>query len=641
MKIKMSSSQDRIIALIDMDCFFCQVESREQPSLKGKPLVVCQNNVVLAVSYEAKARGIDRSRFLRSEEAKEICPDLQVVSSPVAHGKCDNTKYRLAGQEVIQVLKNHCEIVERASVDEAYLDITKLVEARIESSHSSKDLKTSLINTFVVGYCDPSNDETQRSQGIEKWLEEVMDDINDDQARRLAIAAAIIEEFRKEILEKCQFTCSAGISYNKVLAKLACGLHKPNKQTILSSDEVPELFTSIPVNKVRNLGGKIGKILIENLSCSSMADLMQFTLQDFKKNFDDKTANWLFNIARGIDNEAVTPRLLCKSIAASKQFFGKSAITDLEGLRVWVDDLAGDLVERLELDLMDNQRRATTLTISYQYLVDKKTVSQSKSSTMGSYKAERIANLAFDVVSKAMLGPIAFLSLGSSKFVNVQKSGNFVDYFKIINDKKGESEGKSLNKNKIDKDENCENKREIEHLSNISLEEKESNVKGRESLIKLKDIFPDLNNIDTSVLELLPIALQDEAKSYLKSNNEIKKCQSPISNDKSPKSMNVKSRISDGKGRNGNTLQNFFVKNHSSNVDNASMIRCSECSQMIEEHKYAEHSDFHVAQNLQKNINKSLAQDKLGESSKRNREKSASPQANKKTRSIESYFGKR
>ncbi|XP_011304754.1 DNA polymerase eta-like [Fopius arisanus] len=615
----MSSPEDRIIALIDMDCFFCQVESRDHPELKGQPLVVSQNNVVLAVSYEARALGV--TRFIRSEEAKEKCPTVNIVNSPISHGKSDNTKYRMAGQEVIQVLKQHCPTIERASIDEAYLDITKLVDDRLETTlSSSEDLRTSLSNTFVVGYCGPSNDEIQRSQGLQRWLEEVFDDISDDQARRLAIAAVIVEELRREILQKCSFTCSAGISYNKVLAKLACGLHKPNKQTILSSAEVSELFTAVPVNKVRNLGGKIGKTLMENLNCNVMSDLMRFTLQDLLKVFDEKTADWLFNIARGVDNEPVTPRLICKSIAASKNFFGKAAITDLEGLKEWVGELAGDLVERLEQDFEDNNRRATTLTVCYHHLVEKKNVSQSKSCPMGPYNKERIAGIAFDIISRNMQMPIVFISLGTSKFVSVQKSGNFVSYFK-----KGVHSAKPMENLEIRKEGSQEEAREISKISREGNEEK--SVEDRGSLIKLQEIFPDLNDIDHSVLALLPMELQDEAKLYIK-------------NKESPKVNNAKSKMSSGGVRNGgNTIKNFVVKN-SSAVEKSSMIRCSECDQMIQGDKFSEHCDFHVAQNLQKSINRSLGREVLGDSLKRNREKSSSPKSNKKTRSIDSYFSK-
>ena len=75
----------------------------------------------------------------------------------------------------------------------------------------------------------------------------------------------------------------------QILAKLACGLHKPNKQTILPISAVPILFKTLPVKKVRNLGGKLGDVVIDSLKCNVMSDLLKYSLHDLQKVFDEKT----------------------------------------------------------------------------------------------------------------------------------------------------------------------------------------------------------------------------------------------------------------------------------------------------------------------------------------------------------------
>lgn len=75
----------------------------------------------------------------------------------------------------------------------------------------------------------------------------------------------------------------------QILAKLACGLHKPNRQTILPSNGVPTLFKTLPVKKVRNLGGKLGDVVIDSLKCNVMSDLLRYSLMDLQKLFDEKT----------------------------------------------------------------------------------------------------------------------------------------------------------------------------------------------------------------------------------------------------------------------------------------------------------------------------------------------------------------
>lgn len=129
---------------------------------------------IIAVNYEAREYGV--TRHMRGEEAKEKCPDLILASVPCLRGKSDTSRYvgkllcythvifknedhlnryRRAGCEIIDVLKKHCNIIERASVDEAYLDITDIIDKRIlTNSISPEYLMTQLSNTFVVGYSE-------------------------------------------------------------------------------------------------------------------------------------------------------------------------------------------------------------------------------------------------------------------------------------------------------------------------------------------------------------------------------------------------------------------------------------------------------------------------------------------------------
>lgn len=75
----------------------------------------------------------------------------------------------------------------------------------------------------------------------------------------------------------------------QILAKLACGLHKPNRQTILPEIAIPSLYSTLPVKKVRNLGGKFGDIVVESLGCNVMGDLLKYSLEQLQKRFDEKT----------------------------------------------------------------------------------------------------------------------------------------------------------------------------------------------------------------------------------------------------------------------------------------------------------------------------------------------------------------
>ncbi|XP_012529747.1 DNA polymerase eta isoform X2 [Monomorium pharaonis] len=439
----MANPGNRIVVLIDMDCFFCQVETKLQPHHQGKPLAVVQYNQwemggIIAVNYEARSFGV--TRHMRGKEAKEKCPDIVLVSVPCLRGKADISRYRKAGREVIEVIKKHCNVIERASVDEAYLDITDIVDKRLATSKiSPRELILSLANTYIVGYSEVNkNDEEKRRQGLQTWILDSFKELHDIQAQRLAVAGVIIEEIRDSIYRETKFRCSAGIAQNKILAKLACGLHKPNCQTILPEAAVPTLYSTLPVKKVRNLGGKFGDIVVESLGCNVMGDLLQYSLEQLQKHFDEKTGFWLYNIARGIDDEPVTNRLLPKSIGACKKFPGKQAITSLEVLKHWAGDLAKEVCERLEEDFAENQRRATLLVISYHYYQNRSTISQTRSFALNSYKSEKMASQCVDAITKSTQYPVAFMGISVTKFVPSKESGNFLKFFQSAKPKNEE-----------------------------------------------------------------------------------------------------------------------------------------------------------------------------------------------------------
>ncbi|XP_012275781.1 DNA polymerase eta [Orussus abietinus] len=784
----MDNAYDRLIILIDMDCFFCQVETKLAPELKGKPVAVIQYNQwqlggIIAVNYEAREFGV--TRFMRGDEAKEKCPELILASVPATRGKSNTSRYRVAGREVIDVLKKHCNIIERASVDEAYLDITDMVDQQMSSkSFPPEELMKSLSHTYVVGYSEVGqNNEEQRSKGTEEWINSLTDELENMQSKRLAVAGAITESLRQSIFNQTGYQCSAGVSYNKILAKLACGLHKPNRQTILPLTAVPSLFATLPVKKVRNLGGKFGDAVVESLECNVMADVLRYSLQDLQKRFDEKTGLWLYNIARGIDYEPVITRLVSKSIGVCKKFPAKQALTNLEMLKHWVGELSAEVCDRLEQDLEENERRATLLTVSYQYYKDRTTVSQSRSARLRSYNADNLAKQVVDLITKSVQHPISCLGISTGKFVPARGSGSFKNFFTSNNEtfvKKSDyskttnsttdlnssldnATNDSCQKNVINANSEemgkdiCNMEKPLFHKNN-SIEEnvfnvtkstedtktapkknlkkaftshncKESffmnilsdnndnnpltskeNLKEQRSdseietdgnstesmkegivselnndsdkLISIYEIFPDLTNIDHSIVSLLPIELQNEVNEILRKNmqesstNKISKATGEIlattSNVNTSASNTLKTSISECNG--SSTLSNYFIKHTATNDTTKSidktciersdlsnivvnnhqdkqLERCKECNQMIPIEGFNEHQDFHIAQILDATLNKHeaivIAREKVNtkkgkevKKSGRKRPSEDSKESNAKWRNIE-YFLKK
>ncbi|XP_069982500.1 DNA polymerase eta isoform X2 [Penaeus vannamei] len=450
---------DRVVVLLDMDCFYVQVEERDNPHIKGVPAAVVQYNSwkgggIIAVNYEARAFGVKRG--MRGDEARGKCPDIQLVQVPVNRGKADLTKYRDAGKEVIKVLCEFSDCVERASIDEAYIELTQTVEDRIKKKNGTHIATDMLKSSWVVGYDKTEDGDQQgvREKGVHEWLNSVFENGEDAALPldsnhphwdnvRLAYAALICEEMRAAVLAQTGFKCSAGITHNKMLSKLACGLHKPNQQTVLPQDEVSQLWDGLPVGKVRHLGGKLGDSLTEEMGCNTMGDLAKLSLQQLIGRYDNKTAHWLFKLGKGVDTEQVTSRQLPKSIGCGKNFQGKEALNTQEKVQKWMRSLADELSERLMMDQTANKRRAKTITVSVRLDGDERWTSLSRSCSLPSYSAERITQVAISLIQHTNEAPpkdsvwspaIKNISLSAGKFEDWAgaSSGSIQEMFKKV-----------------------------------------------------------------------------------------------------------------------------------------------------------------------------------------------------------------
>lgn len=294
---------DRVIVLVDMDCFYCQVEEKLNPELKGKPIAVVQYNEwkgggIIAVNYPARSSGV--SRHMRGDEAKEHCPDIVLCKVPSVRGKADLTKYRDAGKEVAQVLQTFSPLLERASVDEAYLDITDSVHVKLrEMNAGSYKLDASKFGaTHAIGYDTMGNfvqDLTNRcattsEDGLSIFENESEYEKNSFKRSdlKLLIGAAIVNNIRAAVKEKTGYECSAGIAHNKILAKLTAGMHKPNQQTILPVRSISELYATLPITKVKGLGGKFGEEVCEAFKIKFMSQLSTIPKETLLQRFDDK-----------------------------------------------------------------------------------------------------------------------------------------------------------------------------------------------------------------------------------------------------------------------------------------------------------------------------------------------------------------
>uniref|UniRef100_A0A8C9WDE5 DNA polymerase eta n=1 Tax=Scleropages formosus TaxID=113540 RepID=A0A8C9WDE5_SCLFO len=431
----MDYGKERIVALVDMDCFYVQVEQRMNPDLKNKPCVVAQYKMwkgggIIAVSYEARAHGVTKNMWV--DDAKKLCPGLQVARVRESRGKANLTRYREASVEVIEVMSRYA-VIERASVDEAYVDLTATVQQRLKDMADRRIEADLLKTTYVQGFPqsaggrrDGSDKEEWRALGVREWLASLTGAAGSESPELcLAIGALIVEEMRAGVEKETGLRCSAGISHNKALAKLACGLNKPNRQTILPLGSVPELFSYLPISKIRNLGGKLGTSIVESLEVENIGEITQFTQVQLVQRFGEKTGLWLFDLCRGIDFEPVKPRQLPKSISCSKNFPGKMALSTKDQVQNWLHQLALELEERLIKEREMNGRVAKLLTVGVRQAGDHRASSFSRCCALARYEATKMAGDAFAIIKSlntagnhqaAWSPPLTLLHLSANKF---------------------------------------------------------------------------------------------------------------------------------------------------------------------------------------------------------------------------------
>ena len=252
-----AAARVRKIVHVDMDAFYASVEQRDNPELRGKPVAVggsAARGVVAAASYEARVFGVRSA--LPSATAKRRCPDLIFV-------KPRFDLYRAVSMQIREIFAEHTDLIEPLSLDEAYLDVT-------------------------------------------------------DNKQRIPVATEIATIIRTRIKEVTGLNASAGISYNKFLAKMASDLNKPNGQAVITPRMGSDFVANLPVKKFHGVGPATAARM-HRLQIETGADLRDKPLTFLKEHFG-KAGAWYYKIARGIDDRPVQPDRPRKSIGAEDTF---------------------------------------------------------------------------------------------------------------------------------------------------------------------------------------------------------------------------------------------------------------------------------------------------------------------------------
>ncbi|KAJ3182699.1 DNA-directed DNA polymerase eta rad30 [Geranomyces variabilis] len=364
---------DRVIVHVDLDAFYCQVEHVRLGIPTDVPLCVQQWQGLIAVNYAARAAGI--KRHCNVTEARKLCPEARFVhvatfadgdTTPQYHSegisyqthKVSLDPYRKASMKIMAIFERSCPKYQRASIDEAYLDLTDEVNMRIKTrlaSSSSTDMDDDAepdVNWDGAGIL--VGDQVSHSTG---WRD-----------LQLRVAAEISQEIRATVYKELQYTCSAGIAHNKTLAKLCSGLNKPNKQTVLRQAAVSPFMEKLPLGEIRNLGGKRGTEVEEALGVTTAGELWKYSVETLQAKFGASTGSWLYDICRGICHEPVTETAIAKSMMAAKTL--RPHIKTVAELSHWLEILSNELYNRLIDDNALNNRWPRVITFHVKHPLD-------------------------------------------------------------------------------------------------------------------------------------------------------------------------------------------------------------------------------------------------------------------------------
>lgn len=257
----------RKIVHIDMDAFYASVEQRDDPQLRGKPVVVAwreNRSVVCAASYEARKFGVRSA--MPAVRAERLCPNA-VFLPP------DFPRYRAVSRQVREILQRHTDLIEPLSLDEAYLDVSENITG-------------------------------------------------------LPTATLVARTIREQIRAELQLTASAGVAPNKFLAKIASDWKKPDGLFVIQPEEVDAFLLPLPVDRLPGVG-KVTEEKLKAFEVHRIADLRRLDLPTLESRFGRYGVR-LYELARGVDESKVVPDRPTQSISAEDTFERDVPLTETE-----------------------------------------------------------------------------------------------------------------------------------------------------------------------------------------------------------------------------------------------------------------------------------------------------------------------
>jgi nucleotidyltransferase/DNA polymerase involved in DNA repair len=392
----------RAVIHMDLDCFYAQCEQVRLNLDPTEPLVVTQWATILALNYPSRIHNINRHT-----PAYEIPPGVNQVHVPVMtlqdptpkyynrinkeEGKVSLKIYRDYSKQVMKIVKNYDKNFEKASIDEAYLDVTELVQQRIK-----QECPKVYIDGYQVGYgsdlddlgiihgnefnstliavdipCDTENkvdaskekesrieeeDQTNSSSGIKiEWTPSEIISMVPRKTKitygysdlMLKYALQIAQELKAEIYTKTKMVVSCGVSHNKLLSKLISGQYKPNHVSFLRESNRIEFISDFKVTDVGGFGGKLGESITTEYNIKKCKELYKYGRKELDK------FGPIYDKLRGICTEQVKTKQRPDSLQVNKKFKFK---LKHNLLLQWINLLCVELIQRIDEEYQDSKR---------------------------------------------------------------------------------------------------------------------------------------------------------------------------------------------------------------------------------------------------------------------------------------------
>lgn len=346
--------ENRKIIHIDMDAFFASIEQRDKPEYMGKPVIVGgspdKRGVVAACSYEARQFGIHSA--MPSSRAYRLCPKAIFLRPRL-------DIYRKVSIEIQSIFKRYTDLVEPLSLDEAYLDVS-------------------------------------------------------DCREYLGSATLIARSIKETIKEETELTASAGVSYNKFLAKIASDMDKPDGLYLITPEQGEKFVEQLAVRKIYGIG-KATEAKMKKLKIITGADLKQWTENALIKKFG-KLGRYYYQIARGIDHRPVRNNRIRKSLGSETTFQKDLSDTDIMLTKLNI------LSEKVFLNLTKKKLSAKTVTLKVKYN-DFELITRSVTKENSLTSVDDITRLLSELLQKTEAGArkVRLLGVSVSKLESVNQ----------------------------------------------------------------------------------------------------------------------------------------------------------------------------------------------------------------------------